>query len=125
MNRQLRQLRNLTFASALALSAATALAQSGGKSYGPPPGHDMNEQNMNAPGMRELMNKQQGQSGARPAAVTGHDMNEQNEHAPGMHERMRREAGPGTSIGSRDTLVIESLQERRTGAYAIVDNYNP
>ncbi|MCU0506805.1 MAG: hypothetical protein MUC34_00115 [Anaerolineae bacterium] len=125
MSRQLRHLRNATLAAVLALSSATALAQSGGKSYGPPPGHDMNEQNMNAPGMRELMNKQQGTSRARSAAATGHDMNEQNEHAPGMHERMRREAGPGSFVGRRDTLVIESLQDRRTGGYAIVDNYNP
>lgn len=107
--------RNLIVASVLVLSSMTALAQSGARPGGPPPGHDMNEQNINAPGMREHMNTQQGvRSGTTPRTVTGHDMNEQNMNAPGMRERMRQE-DPGSRGGGPFP----------PSAYPLVDRYNP
>jgi hypothetical protein len=110
-----RNCRNLLLASVLVLSSMTAFAQSAAKPGGPPPGHDMNEQNMNAPGMREHMNVQQrGASGTSPRTVTGHDMNEQNVNAPGMRERMRRE-DPGTKGGG----------PLPPSPYPLVDRYNP
>ena len=110
-----RNRRNLIVASVLVLSSMAALAQSGAKPAGPGPGHDMNEQNINAPGMRERMNTQQGvQSGTSPRTVTGHDMNEQNMNAPGMRERMRRE-DPGSRGGGPFP----------PSPYPLVDRYNP
>ncbi|MCU0506797.1 MAG: hypothetical protein MUC34_00075 [Anaerolineae bacterium] len=128
-------LRKVVAAVALALTSTLAAGQAGVKPSGPPPGHDMNEQNMNAPGMRETMRRQQGEvaPGTKPAPVRGHDMNEQNEHAPGMHERMRRESAtggrapatassPGNKSGAR---VVDSNKERATGRYHEADKHNP
>ena len=107
--------RHLILASALALSSMTAFAQSATKPSGPAPGHDMNEQNINAPGMREHMNTtQSGTRTAAPRASTGHDMNEQNMNAPGMRERMLREQ-PG-SVGGGPLPP---------SPYSFVDRYNP
>jgi hypothetical protein len=122
-----RTIRHVILASILALGSLNVYAQTNARPVQLAPGHDMNEQNINQPGMRELMWQQQGQNvdGTRPARATGHDMNEQNEHQPGMHERMRREAGSTGAVAPRDrNLVIQSLQERRAGAYSLVDNYN-
>jgi len=128
-------LRQVIVAGALALSSTLATAQTGAKPGGPPPGHDMNEQNMNAPGMRETMRRQQGEAapGTKPAPIRGHDMNEQNEHAPGMHERMRRESAAGTRAPAAGTSpaaksgarVVESNKERATGRYHEADKHNP
>lgn len=85
------KVNHLLLASMLTLASTLAVAQTGAKSSAPPPGHDMNEQNTNAPGMRSTMQKQQGgASKSKPAAAKGHDMNEQNQNAPGMREQMNK-----------------------------------
>jgi hypothetical protein len=91
--------KRLLFASILGLASAMAVAQTGSKAAAPAPGHDMNEQNINAPGMRETMREQEAgaRSGAKAAQPKGHDMNEQNTLAPDMREQMRREEGKGTT----------------------------
>lgn len=120
----------LLIAALLALASGGAMAQTRAKPNDPPPGHDMNEQNMNAPGMRETMRRQEGQParGARQGGTTGHDMNEQNEHQPGMHERMRRESAGSGAAKSSDkpgSRVVESNKERNTGRYHGQDKHNP
>ena len=108
-------LKQLFFSSVLCLASTVAVAQTASKPSAPPPGHDMNEQNTNAPGMREQM-RSQDKTGAKskPAPVTGHDMNEQNTLAPGMREQMRREqaksgsaksANPGHDMNEQNTLA--------------------
>jgi hypothetical protein len=122
-----RTLRHVVLASVLALGSLGAYAQTGARPAQPAPGHDMNEQNIHQPGMHETMRRQQGQNvrGVGPSGTAGHEMNEQNEHQPGMHERMRRESGATGAVAPRDrNLVVQSIEERRTGKYSLVDNYN-
>jgi hypothetical protein len=75
---------------------STMQKQQGGASKSKPAaakGHDMNEQNQNAPGMREQMNREAGKGTTREAARAanpGHQMNEQNQNAPGMREQMNK-----------------------------------
>lgn len=120
----------LLLAVSLAMASGGTLAQTRAKPDVAPPGHDMNEQNMNAPGMRETMRRQEGQAarGSRPAGTPGHDMNEQNEHQPGMHERMRRESATGGAAKAPDkpgSRVVESNKEKATGRYHGQDKHNP
>ncbi len=90
--------KHFLVASMLGLASTVAVAQTASKPSAPAPGHDMNEQNTLAPGMREQMRSQDKKSAkSKPAPVTGHDMNEQNTLAPGMREQMNREAGKGTT----------------------------
>lgn len=105
-------LKPIVLSTLLALGTTAALAAQPTASW--PPGHDMNEQNINAPYMRELMLEQQGDARRLTVANAGHDMNEQNEHAPGMHERMRLEAPASSGGGALPP-----------SDYPLVDRYNP
>jgi len=84
----------ILFASMLVLASTMAIGQA------PAPGHDMNEQNTLAPGMKETMRVQDKFApGSTAVSVTGHDMNEQNTLLPSMRDQMRRD---GASTRSAD-----------------------
>ena len=111
-------IKRLFLSSVVCLASTIAVAQTPSKPSAPPPGHDMNEQNTNAPGMREQM-RSQDKKGAKskPAPVTGHDMNEQNINAPGMPAQMRQEAGKGTTReAARAANPGHEMNEQNTNA---------